>query len=172
MEAAELKALVEEAMKRSAVVWLSYPGGGWPRAVWHVWHDGMAYVVSGGPEQLLPGIEQAERVVVIARAKDSRARLVTWVAAAAVQTPGTEGWQVAVEALRAKRLNAVQGEALTDVWAERSTVTRLTPTGEVTEYPGAYPTDSQATAPVESPATTVGRLPWVAHRRARRGPAL
>ena len=88
MEAAELQALVEEAMKRSAVVWLSYPGGGWPRAVWHVWHDGVAYVVSGGPEQLLPGIEQAERVVVIARAKDSRARLVTWVAAAAVQTPG------------------------------------------------------------------------------------
>jgi hypothetical protein len=47
METAELQALVEEAMKRSAVVWLSYPGGGWPRGVWHVWHDGVAYVVSG-----------------------------------------------------------------------------------------------------------------------------
>ncbi len=172
MEAAELQALVEEAMKRSALVWLSYPGGGWPRGVWHVWQDGSAYVVSGGPEQVLPGIEQAEKVVVIARAKDSRARLVSWVAAAAVQTPGTEGWQIAAEALRAQRLNATQGDALTDVWAEQSTITRLTPTGEVTEYPGAYPADSQATAPVESAATTIGKLPWVAHRRARRGPPL
>lgn len=172
MKTAELQALVEEAMKRSALVWLSYAGGGWPRGVWHVWHDGAAYVVSGGPEQLLPGIEDVDRVVVIARAKDSRARLVTWVAASAVQTPHTDGWRVAVDALRTERLNATQGAALTDVWAEQSTVTRLTPTGEVTEYPGAYPAGSLAAAPVESPATTVGRLPWVAHRRARRGPAL
>ncbi|MGH8824194.1 MAG: hypothetical protein ACRDVN_06940 [Jiangellaceae bacterium] len=172
METAELRALVEEAMKRSALVWLSYPEGGRPRGVWHVWHDGAAYVVSGGPEQVLPGIEQAERVLVIARAKDSRARLVSWVAAAAVEEPGTEGWRVAADALRAERLNATQGDALTDVWAEQSTITRLTPTGEVTEYPGSYPTDSQATAPVESAATTIGRLPWVAHRRASRAPKL
>jgi hypothetical protein len=172
VETAQLQALVEEAMKRSAIVWLSYSGGGWPRGVWHVWHNAAAYVVSGGPEQLLPGIEQVERVVVIARAKDSRARLVTWVAAAEVLMPGTEDWQVAADALRAERLNATQGDALTDVWAEQATITRLTPTGEVTEYPGAYPTDAQAAPPVESAATTVGRLPWVAHRRARRGPAL
>ena len=103
METAQLQALVEEAMKRSAIVWLSYAGGGWPRGVWHVWHDGAAYVVSGGPEQVLPGIEQVERVVVITRAKDSRARLVTWVAAAATLTPGTQDWQGAADALRAER---------------------------------------------------------------------
>jgi hypothetical protein len=172
MDSAQLQALVAEAMKRSALCWLSYPGTdrSWP--VWHVWHDGAAYVVCGSPEQPLPGIQDTAQVVVTARAKDSRARIVTWVADVAVEEPGTESWRAAAELLKAERLNAPQGEALIDVWAAESTIVRLTPTGEVIEYPGAYPAGSLAAAPVESPATTSGPLPWVVHRRARRAPQL
>ncbi|MGH8775661.1 MAG: hypothetical protein ACRDWI_10960 [Jiangellaceae bacterium] len=172
MEQAELRALVDEAMKRTALVWLSFAGSdrAWP--VWHVWDGAAAYVVSAGREQRLDGIERAERVVVTARAKDSRERLVSWVAEPVVLEPRSDDWRAAVELLRAERLNATQGDALLDVWAEQSTVTRLTPTGETTERPGAYPDDSLAAAPVESPATTTGKLPWVVHRRAGRAPRL
>lgn len=172
MEQAELMALVDEAMKRTALVWLSFAGSdrSWP--VWHVWDDGAAHVVSGGTEQRLDGIGRAERVVVTARAKDSRERLVSWVAEPAVLEPRGDAWQAAVDLLRTARLNATQGDALPDVWAEQSTVTRLTPTGEVTEYPGAYPVGSLAAAAVPSPATTRGKLPWVIHRRASRSPKL
>jgi hypothetical protein len=172
MDSAHLQALVAEAMKRSALVWLTYTGSGrsWP--VWHVWHDGAAFVVCGGPEQPLPGVDQVPKVLVTARAKDSRARLVTWVADLAVETPGSETWQAAAEWLKAERLNAPRSDTLIDVWAAESTILRLTPDGEVIEYPGAYPAVSHAAMPVDSPATTSGKLPWVAHRRARRAPRL
>lgn len=165
-------ALVGEVMKRTAVTWLTYDGSDRPRPVWHAWSDGVAYVVSGGPEQPLSGILAADRVIVTARAKDTRARLVSWVAVAETLLPWTDEWRTAVEVLRPERLNAAAGEALADVWAAESTVTRLTPTGELTEQPGNYPTGSLAAPPPGSPATTRGPSPWVAHRRPRRAPRL
>lgn len=167
-----LTALVDETMKRSAICWLEYEGSGWSRGVWHVWHDGAAYVVSGGEEQLLPGIDRATRVVVTARAKDSRERVVAWVAKAATLDPGTEEWRAAADALRPHRLNAAGADDLAARWAEHSTITKLEPTGEVSEHPGAYPAGSLAAAPVSSPATTTGRPPAVIHRRQRRAPDL
>ena len=172
MDPDALQVLIAEAMKRSALCWVSYPGSdrAWP--VWHVWDEGSALVVCAGPEQPLPGVEHLAQVVVTARAKDSRARLVSWIADVTIEEPRTESWQAAAELLKGERLNAPQGEALIDVWAAESTILRLTPTGEVTEHPGAYPTESLAAAPVESPATTAGKLPWVVHRRATRAPKL
>jgi hypothetical protein len=172
VDTAQLLTLVAEAMKRTALVWVSYAGAdrSWP--VWHVWHDGAALVVCGGPEQPLPGIDDVSVAQVTARAKDSRERLVTWLAEVTIESPGTESWRQAAELLKAERLNAPQTGALIDVWAAESMIVRLTPNGEVTEYPGAYPTESLAAAPIESPATTSGKLPWVAHRRARRAPRL
>lgn len=168
----ELAALVEEATKKSGLVWLDYPGADRSRPAWHVWHGGAAYVVSGGDEQPLPGIERATRVLVTVRAKDSRARLLTWVAEAATVRHGTDEWASAAEALRAARLNASQSESLVLVWGADCTITRLAPTGEVVERPGAQQTGSLAAPPLPSPATTRGRLPWVAHRRQQRAPDL
>jgi hypothetical protein len=168
----ELAALVEEATKRSGLVWLDYAGAGRSRPAWHVWHEGAAYVVSDGPEQPLPGIERADRVRVTVRAKDTRARLLTWVAEAATVTHGTAEWATAAEALRAQRLNASPADALVLVWGADSTITRLRPTGEVLEHPGARPTGSLAAPPADTPASTRGRLPWVAHRRQSRAPDL
>ena len=83
MNPAQLQALVAEAMKRTALVWLSYAGSdrAWP--VWHVWHEGAAYVVCGGAEQPLPGIENVAQVAVDAdrahaRHVDARTREPGW----------------------------------------------------------------------------------------------
>ncbi|HET6636726.1 MAG TPA: hypothetical protein VFH77_17045, partial [Streptomyces sp.] len=49
-------ALVEEAAKKSALLWVRGPDGP-ARALWHVWHDGAACVIGDGPgEQPLPGL--------------------------------------------------------------------------------------------------------------------
>lgn len=41
------RALAEEATKKSGLVWVR--GSGPARAVWHVWHEGAALLVGGGP---------------------------------------------------------------------------------------------------------------------------
>jgi hypothetical protein len=167
-----LPALVGEVMKRSSLVWLTYEGSERARPVWHAWQDGVAYVVSGGPEQPLPGILSTDRVVVTARAKDTRERVVSWVAETETLVPWTSEWRMAVDALAPERLNAATIDALGEVWAAESTITKLTPTGELVEYPGSYPDDSLAAPPPPTSATTRGPRPWVVHRRPRRSPRL
>lgn len=167
-----LPALVSEAMRRTSLVWLTYADDGRPRPVWHAWGDGVAFVVSGGPEQPLPEILDADRVIVTARAKETRDRLVSFIAQADTLVPWTEEWRIAVDALRPARLNAAAGAALAEVWAAESTVTRLTPTGELVEQPGSYVSGSLAAPPPGSPATTAGPRPWLAHRRTRGAPRL
>lgn len=157
-------ALVEEACKKSALLWLDLPGRPQPQAAWHVWHDGATYVVSGGIEQPLPGLDGADMVTVTVRSKDKGGRLVRWVARVVPVPPGAEGYDDAVAALHAKRLNAPDGEAQPARWARESQVTRLEPTGEVTEAPGRMSQDAHAAPPVPTPATTRGRLPFVIGR--------
>jgi hypothetical protein len=176
--------LVEEATKKSGLLWLALPGLPYPRAAWHIWHagaapapagagdegtaSGAAYVVTGGIEQPLPGLPEAERVVVTVRSKDKGARLVSWVAAVEQVAPGSEEWKAVVPLLAKERLNAPDGAHQTERWAEEAFVIRLTPTGEVTESPGNQPDDYAAVRPVPSPATTTGRLPFMIGGRRRR----
>lgn len=160
-------ALVEEATRRSGVIWLDLPGLAGPRAAWHLWHDGAAYVVTGGIEQPLPGLPDAERVTVIVRSKDKGARIVSWVAAVAEVKPGTDEWTAVVPLLAKERLNAPDGEAQTDRWADEAYVVRLAPTGEVAETPGGLPTGYAPVRPVSGPATTTGRAPFMIGGRRR-----
>ncbi|MFD5348029.1 hypothetical protein ACFWJY_30855, partial [Streptomyces anulatus] len=69
------RALVEEATKKSGLVWVR--GDGPARAVWHVWHDGAAHLVGGGPgEQPLPeGLADGGRAEVTVRSKDKGGRI-------------------------------------------------------------------------------------------------
>ncbi|KWW99284.1 Uncharacterized protein LI90_918 [Carbonactinospora thermoautotrophica] len=159
------RALIEEACKKNGLIWLSAGEGERPRAAWHVWHDGAAYVVGGGAEQPLPELPGMVRVSV--RSKDNGGRLVTWLARAVPVAPGTEEWQAAVAQLAGKRLNAPDTEGLPERWATESRVIRLEPTGQLVEHPGATPEDSEAVPPPPSPATTRGRLPFVLGRRRR-----
>jgi hypothetical protein len=126
----------------------------------------------GEIEQHLPGLAEAETATVTCRAKDSRARLVTWQAHVGRITPRTAEWEAAAEALAGDRLNATDAARLLERWSASDTIVRLTPTGEVLEGPGRMPTTDTSAPPPDSPATTTGRLPWVVHKRPRGRPRL
>ena len=70
------RALVEEACRKSALVWLRPIGAARSQAVWHVWVDGAVHVVAGGIEQPLPDLEDGSEVDVTARSKDTWGRMV------------------------------------------------------------------------------------------------
>lgn len=151
------------------MLWLALPGSARPRAAWHLWHDGSVYVLTGGDgEQPLPGLPEADQVTVTLRGKDKGGRLVSWVAAVEQVEPGSELWDTVVPLLAKERLNAVDGEEQPARWAADSYVLRLTPTGEVPERPGAQPAGYAAVRPVPTPATTVGRNPFMIGAKRRR----
>ncbi|MEU2115648.1 hypothetical protein ACFWV1_07660 [Streptomyces sp. NPDC058700] len=160
-------ALVEEATKKSGLVWVR--GTGPARALWHVWHDGAACVVGDGPgEQPLPGLLDGGTAEVTVRSKDKGGRLVAWTAAVRELAPGTEEWDAAVAELKGKRLNAPDGEAMTGRWARECRVLRLDPREATTELPDG----SLAAVPLPSAATTrdtvPGGLPKLLLKRRRR----
>ncbi|RSN58188.1 MULTISPECIES: hypothetical protein [Actinomadura] len=157
-------ALVEEAARKSGLLWLDLPGLPQPRAAWHVWHEGSAYVLTGGEgEQPLPGLPEADRVTVILRSKDKGGRLVAFVAACEHVRPGTELWDDVAPKLAKDRLNAAAHAEQIERWATGSWVIRLTPTGEEIEPSGDY----AHVRPVPSPATTAGPPPRLAGARRR-----
>jgi hypothetical protein len=165
-------ALVAEAARKSALVWLALPAWPAPRAAWHVWCDGAVVVVHGGDEQDLPGLRDLAEVDLLLRSKDTGALLVRVPARVVPLAPGQERWETAVAALHAARQSAPDGEDQPARWAATSWVTRLEPAASVVEGPGAYDHDARRAEPVPTPATTLRRLPLVIGRRARRRPKL
>lgn len=150
-------ALIEEACKKSGLIWVAVPGAR-DRAVWHVWHElsgrGAVYLVVGGDEQRLPGLGQAQVVRVTVRSKDKGGRLVTWPGQVTYVPTDSAEWREVVPALHAKRLNARDGEAQPERWAASSAVYRIQPAGAPLEQPGRYLTGSGAAPVPPSPATT------------------
>lgn len=150
------RALVEEAAKKSGLLWLELPGLPQPRAAWHVWHDGSAYVLTGGEgEQPLPGLPESAQVTVILRSKDKGGRLVSFVADAEQVEPGSELWDEVTPIIAKERLNAATHEGQVETWATESWIVRLTPSDETVEASDAYAT----VRPVPTPATTAGPPP-------------
>ncbi|RPF36058.1 hypothetical protein [Streptomyces sp. TLI_185] len=163
------QALVEEATKKSGLIWVRGPGSA-ARALWHVWHEGAACVVGDGPgEQPLPGLADGGGAEVTVRSKDKGGRLVSWPAKVVELTPGSEEWEAAAAELKGKRLNAPDGEAMTGRWARECRVLRLEPAGASAPLPDG----SLAEAPLPSPATTrqpiPAGLPRLLFRKRRRG---
>lgn len=149
-------ALVEEAAKKSGLMWLDLPGLRQPRAAWHVWHDGSAYVLTGGEgEQPLPGLPESAQVTVILRSKDKGGRLVSFIADAEPVEPGTELWDTVAPLLAKDRLNSVSYADQVERWAEESWIVRLTPALPVNGTDHDYAT----VRPVPTPATTAGPPP-------------
>ena len=123
--------LVEEATRRSGLVWVRPAGGGAARALWHVWHAGCAWVVVDGAEQQAPGLATATRADVLVRSHERRSGLlVRWTAEVVRVEPGTADYDDVVPVLHAGRLNAPDGEQQPARWARESTVLRLRPTGQ------------------------------------------
>ncbi|MER8237046.1 hypothetical protein ACIRQY_03925 [Streptomyces sp. NPDC101490] len=147
-------ALVEEATKKSGLVWVR--GTGPARALWHVWHDGAALLVGDGPgEQPLPDLADGGTAEVTVRSKDKGGRIVGWTAAVRELAPGTDEWDAAVAELKGKRLNAPDGEAMTARWARECRVLRLDPRAVDEDLPDG----SLAAVPLPSPATTREPVP-------------
>ncbi|MCX4456624.1 hypothetical protein OG585_29015 [Streptomyces sp. NBC_01340] len=174
------RALVEEATKKSGLIWVrgsgasthGAPGAEAPtRALWHVWHDGAACLVGDGPgEQPLPGLVDGGDAVVTVRSKDKGGRLVTWTAKAVELAPGSPAWEATVAELKGKRLNAPDGEEMPARWARECRVLRLEPRAGIHPLPDG----SLAAAPLPTPATTRQPIPAAVPRllfrkRGRRG---
>jgi hypothetical protein len=148
------QALVEEATKKSGLVWVR--GSGPARALWHVWHEGALYLVGDGPgEQPLPGVDDGSTAEVTVRSKDKGGRLVAWTAAVTELAPRSDAWESAVAELKGKRLNAPDGERMTERWARECRVLRLAPQDVITDLPQG----SLAAVPLPTGATTRGPVP-------------
>jgi hypothetical protein len=160
-------AFVDEAMKKTGLIWLK-PAGGRQQAVWHVWLDGAAYVLTGPGEQPNPGLFDGRSAEVTARSKDNGHLLVVFEAEVSICRV-EEAPQVAEE-LAKGRLNLRDAENAPARWAADSSyvIFRLEP-ALLLAVPGTFSAESRRAAPVESPATTQGRRPTVFHRRGHSG---
>lgn len=124
--------LVAEATRRSEALWLAAPGGR-SRVVWHIWHDGAAYVVgchggSGGAEQPLPELADRAEITVRSRARPTDPA-VGWIADVSAIEPGSAAWDDVTGLLAAARLNAIDATGLPARWAADPTIhiLRLSP---------------------------------------------
>ncbi|MFF5495304.1 hypothetical protein [Streptomyces aquilus] len=163
------QALVEEATKKSGLIWVRAPEGP-ARALWHVWHEGAACLVGDGPgEQPLPGLTDGGAAEVTVRSKDKGGRLVSWTARVVELPSGSEAWEAVVAELKGKRLNAPDGEAMPERWGRECRVLRLVPTGATAPLPDG----DLAGPPVPTSATTrrpiPAGLPRLLFKRKRRG---
>ncbi|MEV7754775.1 hypothetical protein ACFYMX_13975 [Streptomyces griseofuscus] len=150
------RALIEEAAKKSGLLWVRGAQASAAHAVWHVWHEGAVCLVGDGPgEQPLTGLADGGTAEVTVRSKDKGGRLVSFTAAVREQAPGTAQWEAAVAELKGKRLNAPDAEVMTDRWARECRVLRLVPTGAV----AALPEGDLARRPVPTPVTTRRPVP-------------
>ncbi|MFJ9864612.1 hypothetical protein [Streptomyces sp. NPDC101165] len=149
-------ALIEEASKKSGLIWVRGADAPAARALWHVWHEGAVCLVGDGPgEQPLPGLTDGGSAEVTVRSKDKGGRLVSWSATVSELASGSPEWEAAVAELKGKRLNAPDGEEMPGRWARECRVLRLVPTG--TSVP--LPADSLAERPLPTPATTRQPIP-------------
>lgn len=165
--------LVEEALKKSALLWLVPPGRGRHSAYWHAEVDGTAYLLSGPGEQPDPEVVDGDTVRVLVRSKDNGHRLVTFDATVHRLRPDDDDWPAATAALASNRLNLRSAPSAPQRWRDPAfRLYRVTPSAQVHERPGAYSDEAHCAAPVATPATTSRPAPFVLHRRHTRRPPL
>jgi hypothetical protein len=124
-------AVLGEALRKSTVVWIEVPGpdgtGGKAVPAWYGTLDGRVYVLTGGSEQHIHGLENASRVLLSARSKDLQS-LLTTVEASARPIPASDPlFDRLVPVLLPRRLNLPDGEEAPDRWRKECTLVELTP---------------------------------------------
>ena len=175
MDAAATDALIEDAMKKSGLVWVVAVGAttadGREQPVWHVWHDGAVYVLTGGLEQPVPGgidllaDDESSRARVTARGKGPSGRVLTVETTVEKVAAGSEEWEALVPSLVSGRLNLPDGEDAPRRWATECTLWRLRPTGTIVETAAEPDTASHAAPP--PPTRARSRVPRPLHLRGR-----
>lgn len=124
-------AVLGEALKKGTIVWVEVPGenGTGERAVpvWYGTLDGRVYVLTGGSEQHVPGLAEADRVTLVARSKELQS-LVARVDASARVVPASDPlFARVVPVLLPRRLNLRDGEEAADRWRKECVLVELTP---------------------------------------------
>ena len=123
--------VLEEALKKSTVVWVEVPGeggtGGRAVPVWYGTLDGRVYVLVGGSEQHVAGLAEATRVVLAARSKEQQSLVAEVEASARVVAPNDPLYARVAAVLVPRRLNLRDGEQAVDRWRKESTLVELTP---------------------------------------------
>jgi len=124
-------AVLDEALKKSTVVWIQVPGeggtGGRAVPVWYGILDGRVYVLTGGSEQHVPGLDQADRAVLVARSKELQSLVAEVEASVRVVPPGDPLYARVVPVLLPRRLNLRDGDQAPDRWRKECTLAELTP---------------------------------------------
>lgn len=119
----------ETALKKGSILWLSIPQRGGEtlsRPAWYVQQGQKLFVLKGGAEQELPGLEDARTVTVTVRSKDVKAAIGELVADVRVVTDDEEFERIAGLGL-GKRLNLKDGEAAMQRWKDTCTLVELSP---------------------------------------------
>jgi hypothetical protein len=154
MDPAATEALIAETTNKAGLVWVRASGPHHTsQPMWHVWHEGAVYVLTGGSEQPVPeGL--ADRVFVTVPGKNNGPRLVTFEASVEVVDAASETWAAVEPQLLSGRLNLPDAETAAQRWARECTLYRLVPTGEVAETPDEPTRASHAAPPPPTPATS------------------
>jgi phage terminase large subunit-like protein len=123
--------VLEEALKKSTVVWVEVPGeggtGGRGVPVWYGILDGRVYVLVGGSEQRVDGLAEATRVLLVARSKEQQSLVAEVEASARVVDPKDPLYDRVAPVLLPRRLNLRDGEQAVDRWRKECTLVELTP---------------------------------------------
>ncbi len=130
---ASAAAVLDEALKKSTVVWVEVPGsagtGGRAVPAWYGTLDGRVYILTGGQEQRIPGLAEADRVLLSARSKELQSLVAKVEASARVVPPSDPLFGRLTAVLLPRRLNLRDGEEAPDRWRKESTLVELTPSG-------------------------------------------
>lgn len=121
----------ETALKKGSIMWLTIPqrdGANVSRPAWYVQQGQKLFVLKGGDEQELPGLEDASTVTVTVKSKDVKAAIGDLVADVRVVTDEGEFERVAGLGL-GKRLNLTDGDSALQRWKDTCTLVELTPRG-------------------------------------------
>jgi hypothetical protein len=122
---------VEVALKKGSIVWLRIPqqdGSELQRPAWFVQDGRTIYVIKGGSEQELPGLETAGRVVVTVKSKDVVATIAELPADVRIVTDEAEFERIAALGM-GTRLNLQDGSDALARWRSECTLVHLTPVG-------------------------------------------
>ncbi len=161
-------AVLDEAMKKAALVWVSI-GDGPALALWCMPLDGSLILVSGPGEQHAPGLAEAAKATVRLRGDNGGLIVVSEMTATRL-TPGTEEWTTVAPQLAGKRLNASgSADDVVARWADTGcAVVRLTPVPESAVGAPDLSAASGAATPRDTPARVEVRRPFKLHKVRRR----